>query len=341
MALSAATLRKIRAVRIQIAASVDATTSALVVAWGNAWEEIAAEWADAIDDLLTLGDGEWPRRAQIRRATRATNALKVTAGHLTDLSKRAGVSISTDLQRLVSAAASWEGGIVTAQLPSGFVLTWTEVDPSALEAIVKRSTGQIESLTRPLPREQRAVMKQALIRGVAVGDNPKAAARLMLKRLQGGFLGGATRAQTIARTEMLDAYRASALQSRLANADTLQGWRWIADKSSRTCPACLAMDGSVHPLDEAGPLGHPNCRCSAAPVSKTWRDLGIDLDEPADVYQSGRDWFAQQSPTTQAEIMGRDRLAALNAGRLTWDRIPQTRSADGWRDSIVVRPLAA
>ena len=50
---------------------------------------------------------------------------------------------------------------------------------------------------------------------------------------------------------------------------------------------------------------------------------------------------AMSGKTNELVAWCRDRLAALNAGRLTWDRIPQTRSADGWRDSIVVRPLAA
>ncbi|QLQ16134.1 MAG: hypothetical protein HZY73_11270 [Micropruina sp.] len=185
MALTKAAIRKARAVRIALAAAVDATTAALTLAWASAWEEIVAEWAAAVDELLVLGAGEWPTRAQISRATRATNALRVTAERLSELAKRSGVTISGDMQTIVRAAGEWERGVITTQLPTGISFSWAEVDETALDAIVKRSTGRIESSLRPLPREQSAVMRHTLIRGVAVGDNPNAVASLMLKRLRG------------------------------------------------------------------------------------------------------------------------------------------------------------
>lgn len=339
MALTAATVLAQRKVRIQIDQTVDAATRDLVQAWGRAWDEIADEWSAAITELLAAGDGSWPSRGAIRRVKRAGRALEMTAAKLDELSKLAGVRILRDVPSLMGLAEEWERKLAVSQLDPGLAVDWNRIDPKAADGIVKRTTGQVEAVTKLLPFDQQAVMKQLLIRGVIVGDNPKTVAAQMLRRLGGAFDGGRWRAENIARTEMLDAYRRSALESRQANADVLKGWMWSSDKSARTCPACLGMDGQTFPTGTPGPNGHQSCRCTAIPVTRTWAELGIDAPEPVSVYQTGRDWFDQQPKDVQVEILGPARYREWAAGRLTWDQMIRTRQTDGWRDSVAVAPL--
>ena len=338
MTITNLTTRRIQAVRIALAATVDGTTRAIATGWSTAWDEITDEWAAAVDELLTIGDGEWPTRGQISRATRATRAMKVTAARLKALSEAAGVTITGDIGDLVAISDEWEKALIGSQLPAG-ALDWARVDPAAVDAIVQRTTGRIESSLRPLPADQQAVMKQVLVRGVMVGDNPRTAAALMLKRLGGAFDGGRARAQVIARTEMLSAHREAALASRKANTDVLKGWMWTATKSDRTCPACLAMDGREFAVDASGPDGHPCCRCTAVPLTKTYKELGLNVDEPPSDYQTGPEWFATQPRSVQLRIMGAERLRRLDQGTLAWGDIPAVRHAPEWRDSIVTAPL--
>jgi hypothetical protein len=75
------------------------------------------------------------------------------------------------------------------------------------------------------------------------------------------------------------------------------------------------------------------------PQTKSWADLGIDLPEPADEIPDARAWFAQQSPQTQARIVGRGTLALLNDGAITWDDIPRRRTTTGWRPSYAPASL--
>lgn len=340
MSITADTLAKARSLRVVLDKTVDATTRDLVKAWSGAWHEIADEWASAVDELVQLGDGDWPTQTQVLRAKRAQKAMQAAREALDDLAKTSGVRILRDVSQLAEDTDLWEQRLALSQLPKhGVTVDWSRLDSKALGAIVKRTTQQVESLLRPLPAEQAAVMRQALIRGIAVGDNPRQAAALMLQRVGGAFDGGRFRAENIARTEMLDATRAAAHGARMANSDILRGWMWMATKSSRTCPACLAMDGQVFDLDTPGPEGHQQCRCNAAPIARSWRDLGFDIDEPADVYQTGRDWFDEQLEKVQTQIMGAERLRRLKGGDLAWDDLAVRRENPGWRPSWTVAPL--
>src|SRR5690606_29603745 len=134
-------------------------------------------------------------------------------------------------------------------------------------------------------------MKRELVRGVVTGDNPRTAAAAMVKRVEGQFNGGLSRALGLARTEIIDAHRHAAQVAQEAHADVLNGWRWHCDLSVRTCPACLAMHGTMHPLSEPGPHDHVNGRCARVPVTKSWAELGFDIEEPADAFLDAREWF--------------------------------------------------
>lgn len=74
------------------------------------------------------------------------------------------------------------------------------------------------------------------------------------------------------------------------NADLVKGVRWVSTMDSRISAICARRDGEVYPVDSGPrPPAHPNCRSSTAPELKTFRDLGIDLDEPE---KSTRAYFA-------------------------------------------------
>ncbi len=48
-----------------------------------------------------------------------------------------------------------------------------------------------------------------------------------------------------------------------------------------TCPRCMALDGQRYPTVAKGPTCplHPRCRCMYVPVTKSWKDLGFDIEE--------------------------------------------------------------
>lgn len=110
----------------------------------------------------------------------------------------------------------------------------------------------------------------------------------------------------IARTESHRAYRRATIASYASNSRVTRGWRWLAAKDGRTCPICLALDGTEHPLtEEFG--SHPACRCVPVPVL-----LGRDLNYGP----TGQEWFAVQPESTQRKILGASRHRLYRDGKI-------------------------
>ncbi len=243
--------------------AIDLTTQQIVQAWTTAWDEIAQEWREALAELTAMAeDGTWPTRSQIARNVRAQAALQATAEKLQDVVAATNAAVTGDLDALVKTAAVQQQALMVAQLPPGYQLPAAVYDKTAVELIVARTTRQITALTYPLRPEAQAAMRASLIRGMAVGDNPRRVAADMLKRVQGHFEGGRARAENIARTEMIDSFRAASQQREKQSADVLQGWVWISALTERTCISCISQHGQEFPLDVPGPLDHPSGRCT-------------------------------------------------------------------------------
>lgn len=344
MAITQDTLAVLRGMQIQVNEALSQHEQAVLRSWASAWADLAGEWNAAASDIAEMAaDGKKPSRAKVMRATRVREALNATRARLDQLLAESSARLVGDVPRVVLAGADWEARFIASQLPAADStatagVLFNKVDERALEAIVRRVSGRIVTLHNPIGAQAEAELRLALMRGVALGRNPRAVASEILTRTEGAFNGGRNRALVITRTEMLDAHRASAMAQDIANADTLQGWLWVATLDQRTCPSCWGQHGTLHTLDDPGPLDHQQGRCARVPKTRSWADLGFDLDEPADLLPDARATFDGLSPEEQTAIMGEKRLQLLNSGAIGWDDLSQKRTTDGWRDSFAPTP---
>jgi F like protein len=267
MAVTASTIANTLLMRNEVDRYLAVIENDLFRMWRVAWAEVVGEFAQAAQELIDIGDGDWPTRTQVLRAQRAQNALKAALEALQAIVPGSEAAMQSQLRQVLASAEHWTQQIARSQFPAGVSVGWARADAAAIQQIVVRTTSRIHALHRPLTAEMEANLKAVLIRGVMVGDNPQAAARQLLGRCQQVFNGSWARAANIARTEMLDSFRAAARQSRLANTDVIKGWKWHTTLSARTCPACLSQAGSEHPASEPGPLGHQQCVLPGAVVS--------------------------------------------------------------------------
>lgn len=83
-------------------------------------------------------------------------------------------------------------------------------------------------------------------------------------------------------------------------------WRWSSALDSRTCRACVAMHGTVHPATEVL-NDHHRGRCAMVPITPAWRELGFaDGSDP--VMGTGVAWFAAQPVEDQQRIINNQTL---------------------------------
>ena len=200
-------------------------------------DEVLLMWARTWTDLRNQIEAEVERRGQARMLTYSAD---YAGARLVEVAQRSSAVLADAARRLIELSLADAAALIGAQLPANWPLN-RPAKPE-LDAIVQRATTQITSRMWALSDEATEAMRRRLMQGVAAGRNPRDTARLMVRDVQGDFDGGLARAQVIARTETIDAYRAGAKAHHEANSDVLAGWVWLAKLSERTCfPAGTAI----------------------------------------------------------------------------------------------------
>ena len=204
--------------------------------------------------------------------------------------------------------------------------------PPAQPIVTNLQAGSpLRHLLDTLPGQVGSQAAGALLEGVLLGRGPREIARDIRKVAQVPL----TRALTIARTETLRVYRQATLE-RFQKASTLTGWTWVAKLDERTCPVCVALHGTAHPVGEI--MGtHPNCRCAMAPLTEPWNDPAIP--ETRFTPETGEAWFAKQSPERQRQMLGPGKYALYQAGELKLADLVQPTVSPVWGRGVRERSL--
>ena len=150
-----------------------------------------------------------------------------------------------------------------------------------------------------------------------------------------------------------------------ANGDVIKAVRWVSTLDTRTSPPCRLRDGLRYTADkDHKPIGHKvpwlagpgrlhfNCRSVSSPVTKSFRELGLDIDEigpgtrasmdgqvPGDLTYG--DWLKKQSAARQDEILGTARAALMRKGGLPFDSFYSPRGDVLTLDQLRQRDAAA
>jgi len=283
MAINADTLAEESKALAVLNARLDDKTRRLVTVWALTWDQVAGELEAAIAELAAATDDGRVTRSMILRSQRLQAALAAVADSLGLVVAQTNQIITDDIRQGIEDAITAAERMLATQLPAataqvgGMLATQATVggltvgvvgaDPGQVAAMVTRVTQRITKTTYPLAVEAQAAIRRELLRGIAVGANPRVSARRALRGIEDQWNGGLTRALTIARTETIDAHRQAAQVVHTANADIVDRWEWTAHLDKRTCRACIAMHGERFDVTTPGPLGHQNCVLPGAVVS--------------------------------------------------------------------------
>lgn len=146
-----------------------------------------------------------------------------------------------------------------------------------------------------------------------------------------------------------------------ANEEIIKADRWVSTLDAKTSPMCRIRDQLQYTAVTHKPIGHkvpwlqgPGkihwcCRSTSAPVTKSWRELGMKLDDLTPSQRASMDgavpggttyseWLNRQSDARKIEVLGPVRAQLLKDGRLDledfysptgeWLTIDQMRARD-------------
>lgn len=120
--------------------------------------------------------------------------------------------------------------------------------------------------------------------------------------------------------------------------------RWVSTLDSKTSAPCRIRDNLKYTALGHKPIGHKvpwlqgpgklhwNCRSTDAPVTKSWRELGIPMDEMTPAQRASMDgqvpadmdygeWLERQSAERQERVLGPTRYRLIQEGRVTMDQL--------------------
>lgn len=287
-----------------------------------------------------MADGEQIPASWLYESNRLQNTLRVVESQM-DHYATMGEVTANQMQRIgVQLGQQGAQALLQSTVPAGIKYVFGVPDARAIANMVGMTAdgSPLSVLFDRFGREASQNVKNALIQGITLGDNPRKVARDVAQALD----VSRQRALVIAQNEMMRACRGANSESFKANADVLDGWVWQADLGG-ACLACTEQNGSVHPVDE-DMASHVRCECVMLPLTKSWSDiLGSDIDtsdlEDTSIdIPSGASWFDQQDEATQMSILGKSRFQLYQDGMSLSDMVG-TKSDDTWGDSIYIKPL--
>lgn len=331
--------------RAALLRSEDAAVHQMLAAWSDAYWPIhqeVTELAGKIARARAAGDevsAAWlyqQRRLQavLDEVRRQVIRYTVAAARATTLQQTAAVGLA------MQDAAEMMNAVVARNLP-GLAATFAAIDP----AVVTTAVGYLGDgspilahLSRTLPGDMVDRIRDTIMRGVIQGKSQD----WMLREVTRDLSIAHSRATTILRTESLRIYRETTRQTFVANADVLDTWVWTASLDGRCCVACVVMHGTEHPIT-ATLDGHPRCRCTMIPRTKTWAQLGatgvpetrLPLPEP------GAEWLVSQSPAVQRALMGSAKYEAWKAGEVSLEDMVARHTSPVWGTTRGERSLKA
>ena len=304
-----------------MAARSAAVTAEVAESFGLAWSQIQPRVKRLTDRIeRAQSAGEPVSRAWMQRLDEMLALQRQVEVSLAEFASTAGDQISAANAEAVAAARAHAATLIGTldEVERAAFLQGRQATALRVAANAAAGTPLRDLLSRRWLIHAQGISR-TIIAGAIQGINPTTIGR-QIRRQVGGTLFDAVR---IARTEIMRGAREASIAAYGESGEVAE-WEWICALGPRSCPACVAMHGTRHPLDE--PLdGHPNCRCVPAPVLP---------DTPP--IQSGEEWLREQSLDVQVKVMGRTGQVILARGVPLRQWVRRVKSQD-WGTMRIAR----
>ena len=244
--------------------------------------------------------------------------------------------INAELRGTIRALGGVEAEYNAANLEDSIPVRWNIVQPSPGQVyaatIARPFQGKLlRTQLSGISRSRRELVEGAIQTGFVEGEGIGQIVRRIRGTKKLGYSDGLLEKSrrdiaSIVRTAVNHTANTARDQVYQNNESLLKGVEWLSTLDLRTTLICAGYDGQVFPLDSGPrPPAHWNCRSTTIPVVKSWRELGIDLDEAPPGTRASMDgqvsdtvnyaeWLTKQTKARQLEILGPSRYKIWKAG---------------------------
>ncbi|HGJ5915443.1 phage minor head protein [Arsenophonus nasoniae] len=192
-----------------------------------------------------------------------------------------------------------------------------------------------------LEKDRMTRINNTVRNGYLNGDSAVEMGRKIRGHVKQGYKDGALQisranATSIAKTAINHLQATARNQFAEANKKLLEGKQWLSTLDNKTSHACIVRDRLKYTL-ESKPIGHKvpylqgpgkihwNCRSTETLITKSWRQLGIDVDEMDENTRASMDgqipaettflqWIQRQSAWRQKQVFGEVRYRLMKEG---------------------------
>ncbi len=213
---------------------------------------------------------DWKKR-------RLNATLREIGTTTTDYYNRIAATVDADLSQIPGVAQSAMSTAVKDTLGIEFTAL---ASPARLEAMATSSLIQ-GAPSAAWWRKQDSDLKFKVQNILRQGHAQGIGTRVIARDVKTAMDISKRHAETLVRTSVMSVNNNALQDIYKANSDIIDKEEWLSTLDSRTCTYCMSMDGRTYKVDATKPdiPAHMNCRCVMTPVVKTWRQMGINVDE--------------------------------------------------------------
>lgn len=296
--------------------------------------------------LLDLELARMDRTPSVFKTRRYRAILRSADAIIDAANETLGEALVARMDAVADATSAQAARYMTQAIPLD--MTFNTPSPAILAELVRARPYDGE-LLKDWAKSVGGAAKQAIRRQLNIGMSSGEPIEQITRRIMGdsramkAFKGSDVMAQqrrnvrSIVRT-MANGIGNGARQATFeANADVLKGVQWVSTLDARTTDICASRDGQVYGVTEGPrPPAHHQCRSTVVPVTKSWRELGINAKDKRLGGRSFRDvqsgisgrlpdrpnypqWLRRQPREVQVKVLGERRTRLLRGNRIKAD----------------------
>lgn len=259
-----------------------------------------------------------------------------------------GRDLPAEMLKLAEAEATYQLELFRSVIPPQVIATvgvaQVEVAQVYAAAMARPFQGRLlREWAQSLEADKAARIRDAVRMGYVEQETIPQIVRRVIGTRAKGYSDGIIEldrrhAETIVRTAV--SHTAGTVRDRMieANSDLIKTQSWASTLDTKTSPICRPRDGKQYtPKSPYKPIGHGfpwlggpgrahfNCRSVAVPITKSWRELGVNMDEMTPTERASMDgtvpaeqtfgqWLKKQSAGRQDEVLGPVRAGLFRKG---------------------------